>query len=261
MNCPGCSRANSPGLDHCDFCGTPLHAGQGGKRRTEVEASPGPAGKAHKRVTEFENLPHDGPLPAARPAGGDGFDPFAVSARGAVGAFQPAQRGGGPAGQPSGKRATEFDAGGSAGASSDGLARANPADPFGVPGASGPGAQAGVGRRIIGWLITFDGNADGASFVLREGRNVIGRDSASEVALAGDNMVSGTHAFVIWRAGRARIADANTQNGTFLNDQDVLGQIEVSDGAVIRVGRTRLLVRLVDADVAAAIWKVTAAGA
>lgn len=253
MNCPSCNRPNKDGLVHCDYCGTPLTAPVHQKRKTEAEVLPygGPKG-APKRVTEIESLP--GGLGGAA-AGGDPFDPFHVPSPSA-GQNKPPL---GSAGEAPKKRVTVYDPG-------------EVADPFRSPpadrapgsgGSGGPSVAANPnhGRRIIGWLVTFDGNPDGLCYVLREGRNVIGRAPENDIATSGDELVSGTHAFLIWRAGRARVADANTQNGTYLNDEDVLGQVEVKDNDVIRVGRTRLLVRLLDHDKVTALWKLPARGA
>ena len=260
MNCPSCNRQNAEDLSYCDYCGTPLVAPAGGKRKTEFEpvAAQGPL---RKRVTEFE--------PAAEPAAPapsrrahDPFDPFGASP--AAPAHQPAHSPAHtPAHQPpqssappesSRKKATEYFAGGA----DPFAASAAPAAPGLAVPAAGPsaGPAATAGRRIIGWIITFDDHPDGSSFVLREGRNVVGRDRESDVPVSWDHTVSGTHAYLIWRLGRARVADANTQNGTFLNEEDVLGQIEVKDGDVLRVGRTRFLVRLIDQDKAAALWNI-----
>lgn len=264
MNCPSCNRQNAEDLSYCDYCGTPLVAPAGGKRKTEFEpvAAQGPL---RKRVTEFE--------PAAEPAAPapsrrahDPFDPFGASP--AAPAHQPAHSPAHtPAHQPpqssappesSRKKATEYFAGGADPfAASTAPAASGLAAPAAGPGpGAGPGPAATAGRRIIGWIITFDDHPDGSSFVLREGRNVVGRDRESDVPVSWDHTVSGTHAYLIWRLGRARVADANTQNGTFLNEEDVLGQIEVKDGDVLRVGRTRFLVRLIDQDKAAALWNI-----
>lgn len=258
MNCPSCNRQNAEDLSYCDYCGTPLAVQAAAKRKTEFEPVPA-QGPVRKRVTEFEPaVEPTAPAPSRRAH--DPFDPFGASAAGAVpsppvattfAAAPPAES---PASASARKKATEYIPGGH--------------DPFAAPTSVAPLAAVGqaaaaspaaaVGRRMIGWIITFDDHPDGISFVLREGRNVVGRDRESDVAVSWDHTVSGTHAYLIWRLGRARVADANTQNGTFLNEEDVLGQIEVKDGDVLRVGRTRFLIRLIDQDKAAALWNAKA---
>ena len=244
MTCPSCNRQNAEGLVHCDFCGTALGApAPSGKRKTEAEGfTPSPGGK---RKTEIE-------APAGSGRSDDAFDPFRPAAGSpAPGGFQPLARGGGPTPAPSGKRKTEFDSGGGG----DPFAKPPAGDIFAAQPTPEYGRAPTAGRRIVGWLVTFDGNPDGSSYILREGRNTIGRDAGNDVVLTDDTMVSATHAYVIWRAGRARIADNNSNNGTFLNDEDVLGQVEMTDDDIIKVGRTQFIVRLLDQARVAALWK------
>lgn len=276
MNCPSCNRPNAEDLNYCDYCGTPLTAPAAGKRKTEFEPVPGP-GPVRKRVTEFEPAPE--PAAPAQPSGpgaariADPFDPFgappAVGAPPAFGAPPAAARpavprpappvsspAGAPAPTPSRRKATEYIPG-----SRDPFAEPS-STPTPAPAATGQaqaGQQTAVGRRIVGWVITFDEHPDGLSFLLREGRNVVGREPESDIPVSWDHTVSGTHAYLIWRLGRARVADANTQNGTFLNEEDVLGQIEVHDGDVLRIGRTRFLIRLLDQAKVSALWDPKAA--
>jgi hypothetical protein len=267
MNCPSCNRPNAEDLSYCDYCGTPLQAPATGKRKTEFEPVPA-TGPVRKRVTEFEPSAEPPPSAAARVA--DPFDPFGAppsaphAAPPSAPPATPRQAAPAVVAPPPRKKATEYIPGNR--------------DPFAAP-AAGPGqpagaapsphqaqhqgqpqAQAALGRRIVGWVITFDEHPDGLSFLLREGRNVVGRDAESDIAVGWDHTVSGTHAFLIWRLGRARVADANTQNGTFLNEEDVLGQIEVHDGDVLRVGRTRLLIRLLDQAKVSSLWDPKAPG-
>ncbi len=188
MNCPSCQWPNKDALVNCDYCGTPLAAAVAPKRKTEVEVPPYAGAKgAPKRVTEIEATAE------SRPKAGDvPFDPFQVPsapARPKVAVSSEAPK----------KRVTVFDPG-------DAADPFRPTTPERPPG-SGSGSAAvssSTGRRIVGWLVTFDGNADGMSYVLREGRNVIGRAAENDVIPPGDEMVSSTHAYLIWRAGRAR---------------------------------------------------------
>jgi hypothetical protein len=125
-------------------------------------------------------------------------------------------------------------------------------DPF-APAAGGS-AQAPrrddaryAGRRITGFLITFDRSPDGRFFVLREGRNMIGRGADCDVVVDDDENVSSEHAIILCRNGRTVIDDEKSMNGTFLNGDDVMEKIDVKDGDVVRLGKTtNLLCRLLD---------------
>jgi hypothetical protein len=240
MNCPACKRPNAEGLDFCDYCGTPLASSPIGKRKTEMEGAPA---APVKHATQMES-------PAADP-----FDPFAPRGPApAAAAAKAPPLGAAPPPPTGGKRKTEFD----------GSARGR--DPF-APPTPGPAAGAHAagrrddryaGRRVMGFLVTFDRAPDGAFFVLREGRNLLGRDEESDIAITDDETVSSTHAVMICRGGRVIIDDEKSQNGTKLNGDEVMSKTDVADGDVISLGlRTRLLCRLLDPAKLAAIWKPT----
>jgi hypothetical protein len=255
MNCPSptCRRPNPDGHDFCDYCGTPLGAAASTKRKTEMEAAPAaPA----KRATEMEAAP------AAAP-----YDPFAPPPGRAV-APPPGPAPAPAPAQPAAKRRTEFDGGAEAhvdpkldpfGATM-GPSRGHPPAPAPAPAPQAqprPAARpAPVGRRIVGFLVTFDRAPDGAFHVIREGRNLIGRDDACDIVIGDDETISGTHAVLISRGGRTVVDDEKSQNGTKLNGEEVMHKTDVVDGDVITLGhRTRLLCRLLDHDKVAALWK------
>lgn len=138
----------------------------------------------------------------------------------------------------SAKRKTAFDA--------------NPADPFAPPDKV---KDKGAGRRIVGFLVTFDRSPEGAYWVIREGRNTLGRDEDCDIVIDGDDMVSSTHAVLLWRNGRTIVDDEKSQNGTFLNEADVMEKTDLKDGDVLRVGRTQMICRLLDQVKISSLWK------
>lgn len=138
----------------------------------------------------------------------------------------------------SGKRKTAFDP--------------NPADPFAPPEVK---KDKGAGRRIVGFLVTFDRAPEGAYWVIREGRNTLGRDEDCDIVIDGDEMVSSTHAVILWRNGRTIVDDEKSQNGTFLNEADVMEKTDLEDGDVLRVGRTQMICRLLDQAKISSLWK------
>jgi FHA domain len=78
------------------------------------------------------------------------------------------------------------------------------------------------------------------TFRLREGENVIGRDSANAVTLESP-LVSRRHARVTIDRGRAFVEDLRSKNGTFVGNQRVQAPTEISDGAEIRIGQLWLI--------------------
>ena len=111
---------------------------------------------------------------------------------------------------------------------------------FASPDGSTTVAQGGYRetRKLVGWLVSYTLDAMGADFKLYEGRNVIGRDIDCNICV-NDNMVSGRHAVILFRAGKYSITDSQSSHGTFVNDNDIeLEPCYLQDGDVIRMGKT-----------------------
>jgi FHA domain len=232
MICTRCRAPNAADATCCENCGYDLtpsakpktvaesapdggiyQPAQNAKRRTVVE--PGDAGAGGPFAASLE------PPSAERSASLRSHDPFASAAAGAP----PRAASAVPA-----KKATAVDV------------EHRPA-----PGRAAE-APASADRRIVGWLVTFDGrgNAHGKSFVLREGRNSIGRDPDRDVC-CDDPMMSGAHACIQYRGGRVWVFDENSNNGTFVNGEDIFQEkLTLTDGVELRVGRTRFIVKLLD---------------
>lgn len=93
-------------------------------------------------------------------------------------------------------------------------------------------------RKLVGWLVSYTLDAMGADFKLYEGRNIIGRDVDCNISV-NDNMVSGRHAVILFRAGKYSITDSQSSHGTFVNDEDIeLEPRYLKDGDMIRMGKT-----------------------
>ena len=235
MLCGECGRDNAAGLDYCDYCGTALTStGPSLKRKTEMDGG----GGSNKRKTEMDggSSPARGTFEAAM--SGDIEDPFGPVGDRVAPRSQAAAKPAPAPSAPSPKRVTQFDSG----------------DPF----APKPGPEVDAryaGRRIVGFLITFDRAPDGNCFFIREGRNLVGREvERCDIVIEDDDLVSSQHAILVYRNGRLRVADDKSQNGTFLNDDDVLQPEEVADADVLRVGSTRMICRLIDAEQIARLW-------
>ena len=103
-------------------------------------------------------------------------------------------------------------------------------------------------RRLRGFLASFDFDPAGEGFVLRLGRNVVGRDPRScQVLLAGDPRVSRQHCLVMARENEVTVKDLDSEHGTLLNGA-VVGSTATSlrDGDVIGLCGYKLLVKLVN---------------
>ena len=99
-------------------------------------------------------------------------------------------------------------------------------------------------RKLVGWLVSYTLDEMGVDFKLYEGKNVLGRNSACQIAIQ-DPAVSGEHATILFRNGKYSIKDNQSTSGTFVNEEDIeLDAIYLKDGDVIRVGKTLLKFRM-----------------
>jgi pSer/pThr/pTyr-binding forkhead associated (FHA) protein len=92
-------------------------------------------------------------------------------------------------------------------------------------------------------LVIVRGGPPGARFDLREDA-IIGRLDAG--IRLDDDEVSRYHAIIRVGDGAADITDLGSTNGTFVDGQRLTGRARLTDGSLIRVGRTEL--RVVKAD-------------
>lgn len=77
---------------------------------------------------------------------------------------------------------------------------------------------------------------------LGEGENLLGRDAAAAVTIE-DPTVSRHHARIVVGAGRARLEDLGSKNGTWLGGRRIASSEPLSDGDEIRVGPAALTFR------------------
>ena len=105
----------------------------------------------------------------------------------------------------------------------------------------GPGMDQNNGvRRLVGFLVSYDIAATGASFKVLEGKNLIGSSIKSDIVIDADQGVSGSHLTILYRGGVYRFRDEFSTNGTFINGVAVEEGV-LKDKDVIRVGNTQLI--------------------
>ncbi len=73
------------------------------------------------------------------------------------------------------------------------------------------------------------------TFVLKEGENVLGRDSASDLVVP-LQAVSRRHALFTVRAGRVTVQDLGSKNFTYVAAQRITAEVEVTPGTPVRFG-------------------------
>ena len=97
---------------------------------------------------------------------------------------------------------------------------------------------------VVGWLVCINGEDEGKGFPLKANKNFIGRSSASDVALKGDNSVSREkHAVVIYEPQqRMFIAQPGDARALYyLNGKVVLNNEVLKPYDILEIGKTKLL--------------------
>ncbi len=97
-------------------------------------------------------------------------------------------------------------------------------------------------RYVVGWLVGLSGTARGESFPLRIGRNVLGRDSRSDIVVD-DDQASSHHADLVFRPEERRfiLMDHNSTNGTYVNEQEIEPRRDLIGNDIVRIGSHRFL--------------------
>lgn len=99
-------------------------------------------------------------------------------------------------------------------------------------------------RKLVGWLVSFTVDPNGADFRLYEGRNSVGSDSANDVVVRNDSAISGKHLTILYRMGGFKFKDELSTNGTYVNNA-FTEEGDLKDGDTIRVGNTTFKFRTV----------------
>ena len=87
---------------------------------------------------------------------------------------------------------------------------------------------------VCGWLVALNGQHKGEDFRLRLGKNVIGTAADCDVVLS-DKKLSRKHATIRYEGGEYQIADLDSSNGTFVNDEKVQKH-DLIDNDIIKLG-------------------------
>ncbi len=97
-------------------------------------------------------------------------------------------------------------------------------------------------RYVVGWLVGLNGTARGESFPVRIGRNTLGRDHRSDVAI-NDDQASTHHADLVFRPEERRfiLMDHNSTNGTYVNEQEIEPRRDLVANDIVRIGSHRFL--------------------
>jgi pSer/pThr/pTyr-binding forkhead associated (FHA) protein len=92
-------------------------------------------------------------------------------------------------------------------------------------------------------MVMTEGNNRGKILDITLAQFVIGRDPQCHLRPA-SALISKRHCALIKREGKAFLCDFDSTNGTFLNDAPVKGEVELSDGDMLKIGPLEFRVQL-----------------
>jgi hypothetical protein len=103
----------------------------------------------------------------------------------------------------------------------------------------GGGGEKGRGsgdksREVCGWIVALNGQHKGEDFRLRVGKNVIGTAADCDIVLT-DKKISRKHTTIRYEGGEYQIADLDSSNGAFVNDEKVQKH-DLIDNDIIKLG-------------------------
>lgn len=106
-------------------------------------------------------------------------------------------------------------------------------------GVNGAPAQVSEGRRLVGFLVTYNRNPMGRAYNIYEGRNYVGRDKSCDICVPDDGQMSGRHLSILYRSvdDKFKFRDEQSSNGTFVN-KELLDDGELENYDIIRAGST-----------------------
>lgn len=95
------------------------------------------------------------------------------------------------------------------------------------------------GRKLVGFLVTYNRNPLGKAYNIYEGKNYIGRDPKCDINVPEDSQMSGQHMSILYRNvdNKFKFRDEQSSNGTFIN-KELMDEGELQNYDIIRLGGT-----------------------
>jgi len=97
---------------------------------------------------------------------------------------------------------------------------------------------------VVGWLVCHEGPNQGRDYRIQSGRNVIGRDTSSQICISGDDTISReNHAKIFFDTRNAtfHVTEGEGRSGVYVNGSVVLQPTLLSAYDILEVGATKLV--------------------
>lgn len=96
---------------------------------------------------------------------------------------------------------------------------------------------------VVGWLVCIEGANQGRDYRIRSGYNTIGRDTASQVCIAGDETISRVeHAKIFFDPKNAsfHVIAGSGRSGIYVNDKAVLQPTQIQAFDLLEIGNSKM---------------------
>lgn len=94
-----------------------------------------------------------------------------------------------------------------------------------------------VVKKTVDYLLEFTGMGGNPKlFFLKSGQNSVGRSKSCDICI-NDSSISRHHAVIIIKGSKIRIKDMDSKNHTFVNNEIIAAEIEVTAGTSIKFGK------------------------
>lgn len=115
--------------------------------------------------------------------------------------------------------------------------------------ASREGSESPEGSAVVGFLVSYTLNPNGAIFQLRQGRQSIGKGLDARIRVQ-DQLLSDEHAILLYRNEKFIFEDRLSSNGTTINGLEAIGQLIVKHGDCLKMGSHAYILVTIPRDMA-----------
>ena len=95
----------------------------------------------------------------------------------------------------------------------------------------------------VGWLVCIEGPERGKDYRIRSERNFIGRSTAMDICVNDETISRENHACLTFNplSGVFKLQPGESRGLVYLNNEDVMGPVDVKAGDKIAIGSSRFM--------------------
>lgn len=101
-----------------------------------------------------------------------------------------------------------------------------------------------AGKKLTGWLVSFDIDKNGKDFKIFEGKTKIGSHSSNDIVLNYPD-VSDEHVLIASIDNKFILQDQLSVSGTYVNENPVEERIQLNDNDVVKIGSISFKVKII----------------